>query len=504
MKRSTFFIAIFCLALAANAQYTNVIVGDGSEVSIMIDPNNPERLVAGANISYVFHSTDTGQTWTQNTLTSSMSVWGDPAIIIDPDGVFYYFHLVGSIDRVVCQKSLDGGATWNDGTFTGYNPPDDEDKEWAIVDWTNNPSRGTIYLTWADLDAYSSSNPFDSARIMISKSTDKAATWSTPVRLSKTAGNCGFGSIKGAVPSIGPNGEVYVAWCGNGVSFQKSTDGGNTWLPQDITVDFQPSWYFTIPGMTWGNGFPSIACDLSGGPCNGNIYISWADTRNGANNSDVFLARSTDGGSTWNTVKINDDITTNHNFHPWVTVDQVTGYVYVVFYDRRNYTADSGTDVYLAYSTDGGAFWTNEKISNTSFLGSPWDYNNVVAYNKIIRPIWAQSSVVYTALINHDDLPVGYDTKALPPGAQLYPNYPNPFYDHTNLKFSLPQNAKVVLKLYNEMGDEVATLLNGQKFTKGYHELTFYASRYNLRSGLYSLRLVTNGQQHSIRVMVER
>ncbi|MFQ5334973.1 MAG: exo-alpha-sialidase, partial [Flavobacteriales bacterium] len=401
-------------------------------------------------------------------------------------------------------KSTDGGASWSDGTFTGYNPPDAQDKEWAVVDWTNLPSRGNIYLTWADLDNYSSSNPMDSARIMFSKSTDGAATWSTPKRISKTAGNCGFNAIKGAVPAVGPNGEIYVAWCGNGVSFQKSTDGGNTWLPQDVTIDFQPSWYFTIPGMTWGNGFPSIACDISGGGSTGNIYVSWADTRNGANNSDVFLARSTDGGSTWNTVRINDDITTNHNFHPWVTVDQVTGYVYVVFYDRRNYTNDSGTDVYLAYSTDGGAFWANEKISTTSFLGSPWDYNNVVAHNKIIRPIWAQSSVVYTALINHDDLPVGYDEYALLQQVHLYPNYPNPFYDQTTIKFSVPENITVGLKLFNNLGEEVANIIDGRQYNKGWHEVPFYASHYNLKSGLYSLQLSANGQQHTIRVMVQR
>ncbi|MFQ5335923.1 MAG: hypothetical protein ACE5DN_07590, partial [Flavobacteriales bacterium] len=108
MKKIIYTIGICCSLITAQAQYTNVVMGTGSEVSIMLDPNDPSRMVGGANISAVFHSTDSGQTWIQNTLTSSMSVWGDPAIIVDPNGDFYYFHLVSTIDRVVCQKSTDG------------------------------------------------------------------------------------------------------------------------------------------------------------------------------------------------------------------------------------------------------------------------------------------------------------------------------------------------------------------------------------------------------------
>nr|MBK9651772.1 hypothetical protein [Bacteroidota bacterium] len=67
-----------------------------------------------------------------------------------------------------------------------------------------------------------------------------------------------------------------------------------------------------------------------------------------------------------------------------MTVDQATGYLYFVFYDRRNYT-NNQTDVYVAVSTDGGTTFINHKISQTPFVPDPnvffGDYTNITAYN---------------------------------------------------------------------------------------------------------------------------
>jgi hypothetical protein len=50
---------------------------------------------------------------------------------------------------------------------------------------------------------------------------------------------------------------------------------------------------------------------------------------------------------------VNDDPAGKEQFFSWLTIDQVTGYLYCVFYDRRNY-ANTQTDVYIARSTNGG------------------------------------------------------------------------------------------------------------------------------------------------------
>src|SRR5205085_7437438 len=87
----------------------------------------------------------------------------------------------------------------------------------------------------------------------------------------------------------------------------------------------------------------------------------------GPGDHDVKIIKSTNGGTTWSLpIRVNDDPAGKEQFFSWMAIDQVTGYLYVVFYDRRNYT-NTQTDVYLAHSTDGGVSWINERISQSPF-----------------------------------------------------------------------------------------------------------------------------------------
>jgi hypothetical protein len=69
---------------------------------------------------------------------------------------------------------------------------------------------------------------------------------------------------------------------------------------------------------------------------------------------------------------------------------------------------------------------------------------------------------------------------------ELSQNYPNPFNPSTNISFTLPEAGIVSLKVYNVLGQEVATLAN-QRFGSGSHSLSFDASL--LSSGVYIYRL---------------
>ncbi|MFA6542534.1 MAG: T9SS type A sorting domain-containing protein, partial [Bacteroidota bacterium] len=64
----------------------------------------------------------------------------------------------------------------------------------------------------------------------------------------------------------------------------------------------------------------------------------------------------------------------------------------------------------------------------------------------------------------------------------LSQNYPNPFNPATMIKYRLPMNNFVTLKVFDIVGREVATLVN-ENLTAGVHEVQFNAS--NLSSGLY-------------------
>ncbi|MCR4417900.1 MAG: T9SS type A sorting domain-containing protein [Ignavibacteria bacterium] len=71
---------------------------------------------------------------------------------------------------------------------------------------------------------------------------------------------------------------------------------------------------------------------------------------------------------------------------------------------------------------------------------------------------------------------------------QLYQNYPNPFNLSTRIKFTLPEMTKVTLKVYNILGQEVATILENKELPLGSYDYEFNAN--NLASGTYIYRLV--------------
>ncbi len=403
-------------------QYPNVMVGTSGpmhrglcEPSISINKKNPVNITAGAILNRVFYSNDTGKTWTADTLKSPYGVWGDPVLISDYLGNQYFFHLSDPtgenwssqeiLDRIVCQKSTDGGKTWNEGSFMGLDHPKDQDKHWAAVD----PGTNTLFCTWTQFDKYGSKDPGDHTNILFSKSTDLGATWSPAMRINQFSGNCldGDSTTEGAVPAVGPDGEVYVAWGFNErIYFDRIEKDGRS-LKNDMIVADQPGgWDLEVPGLLRSNGMPVTVCDLSESAYRGTIYVNWVDNRNG--NYDVWFCKSTDKGNTWSKPQmINDDASERDQFFSWMSCDPVTGDLYTVFYDRRN-TEGLATEVYMAYSNDGGKTWTNEKISEEPFTPNPkvffGDYNHIDAYNGIVRPIWTRMEEdgrmsVWTALI---------------------------------------------------------------------------------------------------------
>jgi len=512
-------ITFLFLSLLGFSQFENILISTVSnpeEPSININTKNPALLMAGANIHSQYYSQDSGRTWTRHVLVSDSSgVWGDPCITSDTAGNFYFIHLANPtdvnsswIDRIVCQKYDVGLGAWTYDSYMGRSSTKAQDKAWIAVDPTTN----NLYVTWTEFDDYGNTNPMDSSRILFSRSFDGGATWSPAKRINKVNGDCidSDNTVEGAVPAVGPNGEIYVAWAGPlGLVFDRSLDSGNTWLDNDIFINTIPGgWDFAVPGIYRANGLPITVCDLSGGTNNGTIYINWSDQRNG--NTDVWLVKSTDGGNNWTApTKVNDDTTQTHHFFTWMSIDQATGYLYFVFYDRRAYS-DNQTDVFLAISKDGGQTFENHKISKSPFVPNPniffGDYTNISVQNGMVRPIWARlnndSLSVWTALINLDSTTTFIDYPSNPNAQAEADVYPNPTSDRIAFSYKVKKEGVVSLEVVDNLGKKVYTLLNGEERRPGMYIEHFDVQKYQLSSGVYYFVLSQKGKKNLVKKFI--
>jgi hypothetical protein len=102
-----------------------------------------------------------------------------------------------------------------------------------------------------------------------------------------------------------------------------------------------------------------------------------------------------------------------------------------------------------------------------------------------LKQIDLDGTLRYTDAITVEALTVVAE-KPLPKEYGLSQNYPNPFNPTTTIKYQLPANSYVTLKVYDIAGRQVAVLVNGT-IEAGYHETRFEAK--DLAGGVYLYRL---------------
>lgn len=98
----------------------------------------------------------------------------------------------------------------------------------------------------------------------------------------------------------------------------------------------------------------------------------------------------------------------------------------------------------------------------------------------------------------YEGLITGIEDEQIPQGFALEQNYPNPFNPSTTIRFTVPERGQVNLKVFNSLGQEIQTLVSGER-EQGSYEVSFDAS--GLPSGLYFYRLQT-GANVEVKKMV--
>ena len=405
--------------------------GPQSETFITLNTQNAASLAGGSNEIFRlpmrgYSSSDGGATWAGVDLplppangANGIDFGSDPTLAFDTQGNVFYGYIVVFFGNgngingteLAVARSSDGGKTYPSANFFSFSSGKDHfnDKPMIAAD-TNSGSffRDNVYLAW---DAASGGS--SSGGVRFARSSDHGATFS----IQRVDNPSGPGRAIAAIPFVGPNGEVYVAWndyAANTIAFNRSLDGGATFGTPGVIASKSIPFDIAIPAISFRGAlvYPTCDADRSTGSHRGRLYCAWMDFASNGLNTDIFSAFSDDRGSTWSAPRRVTDTPSGSadRFYPWLSVDAVTGDVNISFYDTRNDTTGLRfmTDVYFTRSAD-GLNWlspnvrvttasSNEHDCNGVFpcsginYGNQYgDYEGLVSFGGTSHPIWTDS-----------------------------------------------------------------------------------------------------------------
>jgi hypothetical protein len=202
------------------------------------------------------------------------------------------------------------------------------------------------------------------------------------------------------------------------------------------------AWYTTTPGTAWNlDGATDLSIQING---DDNLPVELTSFTASANEGIVEL--------NW--------ITATENNNQGFEVQRNTGseFVTIGFVQGHGTTTETQEYSYIDNNVSSGSY---------TYRLKQVDYNGSFAFSDIV------------------------EVEVITPKAYaLYQNYPNPFNPSTMINFSLATDSRVTLKVFNVLGQEVATLLN-KNMVAGLHEINFDAS--NINTGVYLYRIEASG-----------
>jgi len=418
----------------------------------------------------VYLSTNNGTNWTQvnsgltNNTVFAFTVSGADIYAGTGDGVFLStnngtnwskLNLIASSVLAITYSGTNIYAATDGGIFLSTNNG---------ADWTQvYDNQGLETLT------ASGTNIFAGTENGVILSTDNGTTW--------TINNDGLpNTLDISLVASGTN-----IFAGTDLGVYLSTNNGTNWIHQ-LNYGLGQILKFYSLVITGDNIFAGI---------NGVVYLStnngtsWILVDNGLTNkyvqtlvcsgTNIFAGTmlngvylSTDNGTNW--VPVNNGITLND-----VIIDngipQNLG-VFSFAVSGNNVFAAKDSEVYL--STNNGANWTNIStglhggVDPLAILGT-----NIFAGTGGAG-VWRRPLSEITGVTN--------EVKAVPKEYTLFQNYPNPFNPTTTIKYSVPIESNVNIRVYNSLGQTVREINEGNR-QPGSYEINFDAS--GLSSGIY-------------------
>ncbi|MFZ1081648.1 MAG: YCF48-related protein [Candidatus Kryptoniota bacterium] len=265
-----------------------------------------------------------------------------------------------------------------------------------------------------------------------------------------------------------------------------STDGGMTWKQQKgDTCEYycyQEKGYFADTLHGWVAGAYVISRTNDGGATwqsfndGANEYMQsvyFLDTLRGWAAGGASISGTVDGGKTW--TRLYHVGSGYPNFSSVFFVDILNGWV----------CDDSGG---IMRTTDGGETWHIQRSDTSGYTA----LNSIFFFNK--SDGWAVGNGVILHTTD-SGVTIVKTPKDQPTSFYLFQNYPNPFNPSTAIGFQLSVASYVMLKVYDVLGRQVATLVD-KKETSGVHAVTWNASKFP--SGVYFYRLISTSSQGTL------
>jgi photosystem II stability/assembly factor-like uncharacterized protein len=227
--------------------------------------------------------------------------------------------------------------------------------------------------------------------------------------------------------------------CGSGGNILKTTNGGVNWTARYV----QPLQYNDLNGIAFLNATTGIMVGTSG-----------------------TIIKTTDKGDHW---------------IPADPVQHTTNTLFRVSYPAPNRITTVGGAGTVLTSTDGGSNFEfqNSGTFNILYAVHFRDANHgcIVGESGIILTTTDGGSVFVSNISNN-----------VPDKYYLYQNFPNPFNPNTKIRFQIQKSGWVTLKVYDLLGKEVVTMVDG-KMEPGLYETPFSGTL--LTSGIYIYKLRT-------------
>ncbi len=454
--------------------------------------NTSNDIFAGVNSLGVFRSTDNGDNWTRTSLPNVPV----RSLAINLSGDIF----AGSYGAGI-YRSTDNGDTWVNignglfdyvrtvainamgdifvGTYGGVFYSSDNGESWSLT--------GLIDVRVSCLaindSGYIFAGDYDGPDHGVYISTDNGNTW--------TQVNNGLTNPHVECLAINQSGDIFAGTYGE---VFRSTDNGNNWVQTTLTGVNVQALAINIAGDIFAGTFQSGGAYRS--TDNGNSWTALnsglsSDPLSFAINSDGYIFAGTYGRGVFRSVEstipvelisFTANVIENRVRLAWSTATETNNKGFEV---QRSEVRDQESIWETAGFVEGKGTTTEKQYY--SFIDSKIQFGK---YKYRLKQVDFDGSYSYTPVVEID--------AGFPKDFSLSQNYPNPFNPVTIIKYQLPVNSHVSIKIYSTLGEEIATLVNEEK-SAGSYELNFNGSE--LSSGVYIYRL-NAGDFKSIKKML--